>query len=304
MIGGRNNISDAQSSELRRRVHDIMRCRVAGDFDRMMAYFSPDVVVYYTCSKEGLFRPGVWRGRDAFRENMRLTDIVYEPCDGEIKDVLVDGDRAAVRWRSMWRHVDSGREYTLEMAHFLHWENDRVVEVHEFLDVLGFFEPIVASLFSGSLDDLIAPPESGLERGELVRRVKEVVKFPVSAPEIERLREICSPAIVCEFVGDRARIPYSGRHVGVQALIGVFHAVAVEFGQLRHQTNESLVDGNRVAMRRTVVWRHHGTGRKAEVYLADFARIERGKIVELIEYRDSVTLLQMQGERETACANR
>jgi ketosteroid isomerase-like protein len=299
MRGDQSDVNDAASRELRRRVHQIMQCRIRGDFGGMMQFFSPRVVVYYTCSKEGLFRPGVWYGRDAFRENMRLTDIDYQPLDGELKDVIVDGDCAAVRWRSVWRHVGTGEEYTLEMAHFLRWADDVVVEVHEFLDVLGFYDPIVVSMMS-SLDDLLSPPDPELACDEIERRVEAVVQFSASGPDLELLRELCSPSIVCEFVGDRARIPYSGRHVGLQALVSIIRAIGVEFSQHHYETSQTLIDGGRVAMRRTVEWRHHGTGRRGLVYLADFARFEKGKLVELVEYRDSIKVLQMQGELEPA----
>ena len=59
-----------------------------------------------------------------------------------------------------------------------------------------------------------------------------------------------------------------------------------------------LVEEGRVAGRRKVEWRHRGTGRRGLVDLANFVRFEDGMIVELVEFRDSVTLLEMRGETE------
>ena len=40
------------------------------------------------------------------------------------------------------------------------------------------------------------------------------------------------------------------------------------------------------------------TGRRGVVELVQFVKFEYGLIVELIEYRDSLTILEMQGEAE------
>lgn len=128
---------DQKNSSLRCDIFEITRLRMSGRINEMLEFFAPHVVVHYHCAKEGLFLPGVLRGVDALRENIRLTDVEYEPMDMEILDVLVDGDRSAVRWRNSWRHRGTGYTRTLDMAHFLHWKNGRVVEMFEFLDYHG-----------------------------------------------------------------------------------------------------------------------------------------------------------------------
>lgn len=120
--------------ELRRNVFEITRLRMSGRIDEMMRYFARDVIVRYHGTKEGLFLPGVLHGRDAFKENIRLTDVNYEPLGGEVLAILVDGPKSSVRWRNSWRHRNSGRTATLDMAHFLYWRNGKVVEMFEYLD--------------------------------------------------------------------------------------------------------------------------------------------------------------------------
>lgn len=126
------------SRELRRSVLAITQLRMSGKIDEMLRYFAPDVVVQYHCTKEGLFLPGVLQGRAAFKENIRLTDIEYEPLGSEVIDILVENGNTAVRWRNSWRHRGSGRVSTLDMAHFLRWRNRQVVEVFEYLDYHGW----------------------------------------------------------------------------------------------------------------------------------------------------------------------
>ena len=87
------------------------------------------------------------------------------------------------------------------------------------------------------------------------------------------MRKYYSPDIVCEFVGHRARIPYAGRHVGVEAVINIVRGINVDFEQLDNALSDILVDGGRLACRRTVQWRHRGTGRRGLVELAEFVTI-------------------------------
>lgn len=129
--------SRKRECDLRRSVSEITKLRMSGRISEMMQFFADDVIVHYHCAKEGLFLAGVLEGIDAFRENIRITDAEYEPLDSEILDVLVEGDRSAVRWRNSWRNRGTGYTRMLDMAHFLHWKNGRVVEMFEYLDYHG-----------------------------------------------------------------------------------------------------------------------------------------------------------------------
>jgi len=284
--------SRAADGEYRRRVGEIIHFRMTGRVDELLRHFARDVVLHYNCTKEGLFQKGVWIGHEAFRENLRRTDVDYEPLDAEILDVLVDGEKSAVRWRSAWRHRGTGGVYAMDMAHFLTWRDGVVVELHEFLDhhALSCGQPCCL----GTLEDLLTPRPPGLSREEIVRRSIALVRFPSRGPAVALIRELCSPDIICEFIGDRARIPYAGRHIGRDALSNIVRSIAVDFEQLHDRVHDLVVDGGRVAGRRRVEWRHRGTGRRGMVDLADFVRFENGLIVELVEYRDTISMLEMQ----------
>jgi ketosteroid isomerase-like protein len=289
-----NRLTDG---EIRRRLRDITNYRLTGRLERMIEHFALDVIVHYNCTQVGLFTPGVFRGRAAFLANMRRTEENYEGIDGEIIDVLVEDGNAALRWRTSWRHRGSGAVYHVEMAYFLKWRGDTVAELHEFLDYPG--KPTMGRGALSSYEDMLTPRPPGLDRAEIVRRVNELADFaPSRGPNVELIGKYYSPDVVCEFVGHRARIPYAGQHVGVEAVVNIVRAINVDFEQLHSELCDILVDGGRLACRRTVWWRHRGTGRKGVVELAEFVKFEDGLIVELIEYRDSVTILEMQGELE------
>ncbi len=277
-------------AEIRRRIGEMLRHRMSGQIDHMLRYFSSRAVVHYTSSREGLFRPAVWEGVDALGSITRFTDENYTPLNYEIRDIVVDGLQAVVRWRGAWRRVPNGKVYVIDAAHFLRWEDDKVVEMHE------FFERACADPEPARM--LFASETPGLDRAEMKRRAHAIVNFPSGTPVIEAIKAYCAPHIVCEFVGDRMRLPYAGRHVGVDTLINIIRTIAIDFEQFTCELSDPLVEGDRLAGRRRVEWRHRGTCRRGIVELADFVRFEEGQIVELIEFRDSLTLLEMQGERD------
>ena len=132
--GGPDQMSGA---ELRRRVSEMTKYRMSGQIELMLQYFVPEVIVHCHSTKEGLFLPGVLRGRDALRENIRRIDAEYEPIDAEVLDILVEKANTAVRWRNAWRHRGSGYPRALDMAHFLRWKDGLVTEMFEYLDYHG-----------------------------------------------------------------------------------------------------------------------------------------------------------------------
>ncbi len=290
-FGGRSTRS--AESETRRRVHELVRLRMAGEIDSLLKYFVDDVELRYNSSRSGLFPLGGWQGLGALREYIRRTDIDYEPLEAEVQDVFVEGDRTAVRWTGRFRRRANGSVHVMDMAHFMRWRKDRIESLDEYLDdhavsrAIGPLSPSIESMF-----DL---PEPGLSREQMARRVMELGSFSRKGPDIDLIRRYCAQDVVSEFVGDRSVISYAGRHIGVDALTNIIHSINIDFEQVGCATPEMVVDGTGVAARRTVEWRHRGTGRRGIVELADFMRFENGLIIEVVEFRDSVALLQMQG---------
>jgi ketosteroid isomerase-like protein len=290
--------AELTGEEIRQRLEEITRARIDGRIDLVISHFAPDVVIHHNCAKNyGLPTPGVSRGRDAYAADLLRAEEEFEGVDGEIQQILVDGARNALRWRTRWRHRGTGRVWPLDMAFFIRWRDGLIAEMQEYSDV-----PVSApDAYSAvrSLANLLAPPEPGLTRDEMIDRVQRVADYHTPrGPELELLRQHYSPDIICEFVGDRKRIPYAGRHLGVEAVVNIVRAINVDFEQLDFSLSDMLVDGGALACRRTVEWRHRGTGRRGVVALAEFVRFEDGKIVELVEYRDTVTILEMQGDLE------
>lgn len=280
---------------MRRRLVEITQARLAGRIDLVARHFAPDVIVH--CSKYGVFLPGVIQGRDSFVANLKRAEEEWEPLEGEILQILVEGARNAMRWRASWRHRGTGHVCPLDMAYFLRWRDGLIVEMHEYMDspvskpdAFGAVKPLAS---------LIGRSRPGLTRAEMVDCARELADYLTPrGPDYDRLRRHYCPDVVCEFVGDRARIPYAGRHIGVDAIIGIVKSINVDFEQLDFSLSDILVDGDALACRRTLEWRHRGTGRRGVVELAEFLRFENGRVIEFVEYRDSVTILEMQGDLE------
>ncbi len=293
----------SRGKEIRGWLAEMAHCRMMGQWDRLSEHFAANIVVRGNYSRDPnypndlIFGPDVIRGRNAFCAKMQRVDQEFQPLDEEILEVLVEKDRAGGRWRGWWRHRGTGRVFALNMAHFMRWRGDEICELFEFLDAPG--SPSCDGGRLTSFGAMLDPPPPGLEREEMIARVHALADYPSPyGPDIALMRRYYAPDIVCEFAGDRARIPYSGRHVGIEAAINIVRAVGIDFEQLNYSLSDVLVDGGRLACRRTVEWRHRGTGRRGVVELAEFVKFEHGLIVELIEYRDSLTLLEMQDELE------
>ncbi len=284
--------SRAAENDIRRLVHELVKIRMSGDIRALLKLFVEDVELNYNCAKVGQFPAGHWRGQEALRDNIRRTDIEYEPLDAEVKDVVVEGDRAAFRWTSNWRRRATGQLHCMDMAHFLRWRKGRVAEMHEFLDHHATYRS--AQEAPRSFDELLRPPPPGLSRDEMARRMMDIGSFSQQGPDVALFQRYCAPDVICEFVGKRSAISYAGRHRGIEALAHIVRSIAVDFEQVGSATPEMVIEDGAVATRRTVEWRHRGTGRRGIVELADFVRFEHGLIVELVEFRDSVALLQMQ----------
>jgi len=282
---------------IRQGLLEITRARLAGRIEQVVRYFAPDVVVHYNCASGGFFDTGAIHGREAFLATLKRTEEDFQAVDGEILQILVEGERSALRWRTHWRHRGSGRPWSRDMAYFMRWRNGVIAEMHEYQDT-----PVPTPDVFGAvtpLADILSPPDSGLTRAEMVDCVQQLANYLTPrGPDYELLRRHYAPDIVCEFVGDRTRIPYAGRHVGVEAIVSVVRAINVDFEQLGFSLSDILVDRDALACRRTVEWRHRGTGRRGVVELAEFVRFAKGGIVELVEYRDSMKILEMQGDLE------
>lgn len=280
------------ASDIRFIIGELLDCRMRRQYDRFLSFIDANVVLHCHSWREGMMGPGVWSGAAGLRQLFTRTDEDYQPEEHEILDILVDGDSAAVRWRGDWRRRQNGCLYTNDAAHFLRWKNGRVVEMHEFFDAHCRSTP--NCVCGPDLDYLLTPRPPGLSVAEMRRRAERLLRFDAGSPEPDLLRQWFSPDVVCEFIGDRARTPHAGRHAGLETLLAIIRSIHVDFEQRPLAVSDILMEDGRAACWRHVEWRHRGTGRAGISALADFVRFDNALITELIEFRDTVSLLRMQ----------
>jgi ketosteroid isomerase-like protein len=82
----------------------------------------------------------------------------------------------------------------------------------------------------------------------------------------------------------------SGKKMVAEALA----MIVIQFEDLGSIVHDLVIDGNQVAIRRTVKLRHRGTGKVGEVDVADFVRFRDGLVVEFTEVADSMALAQLE----------
>jgi hypothetical protein len=93
-----------------------------------------------------------------------------------------------------------------------------------------------------------------------------------------RWLEFAAQDIIFDIRGNWAVFPYNKPIQGKKALAEALMSV-VQFENLGWIINDLAIDGDRVALRRTVKVRNHGTGRVAELDVAEFLQFRDGLIV-------------------------
>jgi ketosteroid isomerase-like protein len=51
-----------------------------------------------------------------------------------MEDLLIDGNRAAVRWSARVQNITTGDSFTTELADFIEVDQEKVISLNEFLD--------------------------------------------------------------------------------------------------------------------------------------------------------------------------
>ena len=105
--------------------------------------------------------------------------------------------------------------------------------------------------------------------------------------------EFAAEDICFDMRGNWAVFPYKKPLHGKKALVEALMMVVVQFENLGWVVNDLVIDGDRVALRRTVMVRNRGTGRIAELDVAEFIRFRDGLIVEFTEVVDSAALARL-----------
>jgi ketosteroid isomerase-like protein len=125
-------MTDRASIEKTLREAYAARCR--GDLDSICCVFADDVHYEMSGSREA--SPAVDRvnGAAGFRQMLGQQIKIFEMSDHQILDMLIDGDKAAVRWRAKVRSTVTGQTVTTELFDFVQFRDGKIASFIEMFD--------------------------------------------------------------------------------------------------------------------------------------------------------------------------
>jgi len=121
-------------SETEAVIKALYGARAAGDMDALATAFADTATFQIAGSPEASMLATIAEGHEGVMGLFQTMTDSFELEDVTILDLLVDGGKAAVRWRATVHLVTSGGTYTTEVADFLEIRDGKVVSLIEFLD--------------------------------------------------------------------------------------------------------------------------------------------------------------------------
>lgn len=119
------------------RVHMMLDLCSARDMAGLLAHFAEDIS-FQAIGNWNMFPfPGPVRGKAATSRALGIILTQVQCLDSEVHDIVVDGDRVAVRRTARLRHLGTGRSAGIAVVDFLRFRDGLVTELTELLDSLA-----------------------------------------------------------------------------------------------------------------------------------------------------------------------
>ena len=135
--GTYTNESVADRSLIEERVRLIFERRAVGDLSGMMELVAPDILYRGAIqNSRGIVR----RGKESFAELARAFDVFYETLSHEIGDLVIDGNRAALRRTLQMQNRGTGKIGVVDIWAFLTFRDGLLVEMTEHSDTQAIAE--------------------------------------------------------------------------------------------------------------------------------------------------------------------
>ncbi len=136
---------------------------VSRDAERMASFLDDDVEWLVTGPVDLLEYCGYRRGKDAVVDLYgRILPKLFEFRGFDPRDFLIDGDRAAVFGRISAVQRSTGRLISYMCAHFVRFQNDRVVSFASLTDSFDAAEQVLGHPIAQSSRDRTAFSEFGV----------------------------------------------------------------------------------------------------------------------------------------------
>lgn len=115
-------------------VDKVYAARKAGDVEALVGLFRPDGVFRVAGAPETFPVAASARGEAEIRQRVRGFVQTFQFLEIEPLDLIVEGDKAARRWRAKIRHVPSGEVREMEAGDILTFKDGRIASLTQFVD--------------------------------------------------------------------------------------------------------------------------------------------------------------------------
>ena len=115
-------------------VRSLFDARVYGDLETLSEAFADNATFQIAGSPEHSMLAALAEGHESVMALFQTIVDSLELEDVTLLDLLIEGNKVAVRWRATVRHVTSGDTHTSELADFIEIRDAKVVSFTEFLD--------------------------------------------------------------------------------------------------------------------------------------------------------------------------
>ncbi len=252
--------------------------------------------------------PGPWHfeGHAAVIEAVKTIDAALEFLSFDIADLIIDGDKLALRWHATLRNRQTGVIGNLAVFDLITLRDGLFCRYEEFLDTDGF-----RRLMTGQPQPALARRANRPRRGlqDILRELR-MNRTPLM-PRAERdareqfLRKVWADRFArgsvalpdywareCEMhiIGDPMSVPFARSHYGMDAVRALVDQIDIEFEFLSVVVKDVLVDGERAAMRVVSEAKHRGTGVTGTIEAFNHVAFEGDRIVSVIYFFDTAAV--------------
>jgi ketosteroid isomerase-like protein len=124
----------AEKAELETIIRDVYAARIRGDVDGILRHTDDDVAFSIAGCAASSAIPCAVRGRQALRDVMGQLISAFEFRNGQVMDMLIEGDRAVVHWRVQVRASPSGEAAETELVDLVAFRDGKILSFRQFAD--------------------------------------------------------------------------------------------------------------------------------------------------------------------------
>ena len=122
------------NSEFKAFLKSFYAGRIEGDVEAIGAMFGDDAQFRIVGSPEFSMLATSVQGREGIMGLFRTISDSFGLDEFSMEDLLMDGNKAAVRWSARVQNITSGETFTTELADFIEIDGGKIISLSEFLD--------------------------------------------------------------------------------------------------------------------------------------------------------------------------